>query len=49
MLANGAGAATSTPNLIYGQINSNIQWVNNHEKKVCDYLDANLANYERRK
>ena len=42
MLKDGAGAASNSPSLIISQINSNIQWVKNHERKICDYLKSTL-------
>lgn len=38
MLKNGAGAASNSPDFIIDQINSNIKWMRNNEKHICNYL-----------
>jgi hypothetical protein len=38
MLVKGAGIATNSPSFVINQVKTNIKWVNNYEKKICDYL-----------
>lgn len=38
MLKKGAGAASNSPDFIIDQINSNIQWIRNNERNICNYL-----------
>jgi hypothetical protein len=38
MFRKGAGIATNSPSFVINQIKTNIKWLNNYEKKICDYL-----------
>ena len=39
LLSNGAGSATNSAEYAIDQIKTNIRWVKNHEKNICQYLD----------
>ena len=38
MLAKGAGTATNSPSFVLNQMRTNIKWMNQYEKKICDHL-----------
>lgn len=41
ILSDGAGSASNSVEYALDQIRSNIKWVQNHEKSVCQFLNSN--------